>query len=84
MVVHSPMHLNFWKELPSISWFNRNVDNILSKKFKPPFPHILDEYIYIYSHNASTFGQSCFHKLHNIIMNTIMIDNIIIMILLKN
>ena len=49
MVVHSPMHLNFWKELPSISWFNRNVDNILSKKFKPPFPHILDEYIYIYS-----------------------------------
>ena len=28
---------------------NRNVDNILSKKFKPPFPHILDEYIYIYS-----------------------------------
>ena len=25
---------------------NRNVDNILSKKFKPHFPHILDEYIY--------------------------------------
>ena len=42
-------------------WLNkyRNVDKILFK-FKPPAPHILDEYIYICIHNIeSAFGQSC-------------------------
>ena len=37
-------------------------NKILSKKFKPPSPHILEEYIYIYIHNmqfTNTFGQSC-------------------------
>ena len=45
----------------AVPWSNnRSVDKILSKKFKPPSPHILDEYIYILIHNiASTFGQAC-------------------------
>ena len=40
---------------------NINVDKVLSKKFKPPSPHILDIYFYFCIDNiASTFGQSCF------------------------
>ena len=37
-------------------------NKILSKKFKPPSPHNLEEYIYIYIHKkqfTNTFGQSC-------------------------
>ena len=49
--------IGIWERLMSVC--NRDVDNILSKKFKPSSSHILEIYFEKKLGFTSTFGQTC-------------------------